>query len=148
MHVIRHGDVHGVNVAGLLGEQFAPVGVLPRAGHLLGGFRKVIFIHVAERDDFQTRMRLEGWQIHAAHAAHADAGMAQFAVGRNAPGGGGGGGAAGHQSEAAQGGQGEKFFARDFIFHGEVRLCGQKTRFKNVVMDQSMGDTRCSPVAK
>ena len=122
VHVVRHGDIDGINPVSLPGEHFAPVGVLPRAGQFPAGVREVIFIHVAKGDDLQPGMRLETFEVGAAHhAAHADASVAQLAVRRNSPDG-RTRRAARHQTEAAQGGQGEEFFARDAVVHGGAVL--------------------------
>jgi len=47
MHVVRHGNIHRIQPAPLLVEQFPPVGVKPRARNGLGRFIERVRVHVA-----------------------------------------------------------------------------------------------------
>ena len=82
MHVIRHGDIHRINLVSLLSQQLAPIRVTPRAGHGLLRLREMIGVHIAKRHDLQARMLQESVQVIPSHPAHADAGMIEFAIGR------------------------------------------------------------------
>ena len=79
VHVVRRGDMHRVDVI-TLAQKLAPIAIQPRLGMLLGGLLEESFVHIAQRHDVHVGMLGDLREIAAAHASHADAGMAQTAL--------------------------------------------------------------------
>ena len=78
--VVGHGHVHGVDCVALLLQHLAPIGVFACVRRELCGPREVVRVHVAERHHLHALVREEVPQVVEAHAAHADAGVAELVV--------------------------------------------------------------------
>ena len=80
--VVRRGDDDGINGIAHLVEQFTEVGKGFGAGVFFVGLFQTVGIHIAKGGHFDLLVGGDGTQIPRAHAAHADMGRPQFAVGR------------------------------------------------------------------
>ncbi len=80
VHVVGHRHIHRIDLVTFIGQQFPPIGVGARSGHLLGGLGQPVAVHIADRDHRGLGVRLELMEIVPAHSAHSDAGVLAFAI--------------------------------------------------------------------
>ena len=82
MHVVRCGDIQGVDVVRLLSHQFAPVLIDAHFRPALLHPAVVFHVRIAHGHEFELRMIRKGTEVRISLPAHADRGVPDFAIRR------------------------------------------------------------------
>ena len=80
VHVVRNGDVDGINVAGFLFQQFTPVLIALHVRPFLLHSGEIARINIAHGRQLPLGMIGHGGDVRPGHARGAKGGMAQFSV--------------------------------------------------------------------